>query len=1500
MSSYVRADSFNTDTLLTKQQTGLAYVSHDFSEGLLPSADPIDSVKYYIDKAQAVMSKIRETQNYISNLNDVSLFQLPVGIPKLVNGLNYDIGIYAIRLLPTHAEVDVLMQFEMPQNGKVLTFQAKGIKFTRAGGIVGDAKLSLVGDYGINFTGDKVQLILHGSLAGTGTYVTMDCDGFKEMGLDAEVKFSRDILVPEDASGNVKEGNVSAAFKANLSNWNDLLIQLSMPAFQVQSLKGFGFTASDAVFDFSDTRNAPSVVFPENYQSSQFLPGNQNLWRGFYMRELSVRMPAQFEKKSGGGKTTLSATNLIIDSDGISGFFAGSNLLPLKEGNMNGWAFSVDSLAIELQANELMHAGFKGDIVVPVSGEKTPLNYQAVISDGNNYLFSVSPAKDMEFDLWKAGKVEIYESSYIEVRVQDKKFLPKASLNGRMNVKASLSQGGQGVELADIRFEKLEIQSVRPFLKVGSFSFGSEAAQQKMAGFPISIKNVALKNVSDTEVALDFNLLLNLVGEEGGSFAADAGLSVIGTMNAESGWQTWRYKEVNVRSIKVDINGGAFKINGSLTFYRNDVSYGDGFNGVVKAEFTPNIKVSATAIFGNVKGYRYWYADAMASFKPGIPVFPGVAFYGFGGGAYYRMKMDNTGAGSELGKTASGVVYIPDEKSGLGIKAILNIGTAPDDKAFNGDITFEISFYKGGGVRFVSLTGNGFIATPGLDASVEKLKASASKMADAFDELEKTAASTGAGKIADQESMMTAIHGDLKNSGEKGAISARMFISYDFENRILHGNFNAKINVASILTGGGEAVLHFAPEEWYVYIGTPDNRFNLSVGIGPIRAGTDSYFMVGTKIPGSPPPPAKVAKILGGKNYDYMKSLNDIGKGAGFAFGASLNISTGDLKFLMFYARFDAGAGFDIMLKNYPSTYCAQTNRRIGINGWYANGQAYAYFDGSIGIRVRVFGRRKKVEILSIGAAALLQAQLPNPFWMRGAVGGHFSVLGGLVRGNCKFEITLGDQCDIIKKESEERAVDDIQVIAQLTPAAGETEVSVFNTPQVVFNMPVDKEFKLVENEQEKSFKIKLDHYKLVTASGQVIPGTIEWNENHDVLAYNSFEVLPPSQDIKSIVQVSFEEKISGNWVPVQESGKIVLETSEISYKTGPAPDYIPHSNIAYSYPIIGQVNLYRDENREGYIKLIKGQSYLFEPGSEWKQIGRMTDATGGKIEHDFTYSNSTVNFNIPSDLKTGSVYTFELVNVPSQRSGAVDRNVSEVTNKIQGGDESVSTEVATKKAEGSISDLQEKSIFNGYFRSSTYPTLNAKLNALTKSNGTSWQIYNGVHELSFRYAGAELFDKYETGATSNTESLMKFEAVLDNDWYTDRIAPLLYEGYPVAGLRIKHRAEQSLGVPPIMAVFFREQSDMVLKDPVTPIIMSAAQASVVYNLPLEMARDYSDLVHQAANYSISSTNTRINALLTTPYPNLPAGVYNIRIRYVLPGTKKVTTERIIPINYVF
>ncbi len=198
-----------------------------YPEGLIPSSDPIDSAQYYIAKAQAVIQEVREFKKFVGYLNGESLLSLPVGIHKEIGGLDYDIAIASIKLKPQYAELEVFMTFEMPQNGKVLTFRGKGIKFTKEGGIVGDATLELVADYAINLQGDKSQIILK-----SGTAVSFDCSGFLSMALNADIKFARSLIVPENEAEDTLSGNVMASFQSTLQNWNDLVVEINMPPFR--------------------------------------------------------------------------------------------------------------------------------------------------------------------------------------------------------------------------------------------------------------------------------------------------------------------------------------------------------------------------------------------------------------------------------------------------------------------------------------------------------------------------------------------------------------------------------------------------------------------------------------------------------------------------------------------------------------------------------------------------------------------------------------------------------------------------------------------------------------------------------------------------------------------------------------------------------------------------------------------------------------------------------------------------------------------------------------------------------------------------------------------------------------------------------------------------------------------------------------------------------------------------------------------------------------------
>lgn len=464
-----------------------------------------------------------------------------------------------------------------------------------------------------------------------------------------------------------------------------------------------------------------------------------------------------------------------------------------------------------------------------------------------------------------------------------------------------------------------------------------------------------------------------------------------------------------------------------------------------------------------------------------------------------------------------------------------------------------------------------------------------------------------------------------------------------------------------------------------------------------------------------------------------------LGSGAGFAFGAAFGANTGDLKFMMFYASFAAGAGFDIMLKDYGDTYCKGESDRIGINGWYANGQAYAFVEGNIGIRVRVFGRSRNIKILEIGAATTLQAKLPNPIWMRGIVGGNFSVLGGVVRGTCKFKMTLGKDCEI---EYDDNLLEDVKIISEITPGDGSTEVSVFNAPQGIFNMEVNRVFEIVdpEDNQTRYFQAKLDHFKVMDGSRE-IPATLEWNSNHDVVALNPFDILPPTKGLKTSLQVSFEEKVAGAWRPVVDEGKVFNENQTRTFKTGVAPDYIPEENILFNYPVTSQLNFYSREHPEGYVQLKTGQPYLFERTVQFEQKARYKGVSGQESITTLSYlpDEKRVIFTIPENLALSTIYQIELVNIP-KTTYTVDQNVKEKVIAINS-----DTEIKTKKAEGQLEIAGEKIIYSTFFRTSQFATVREKVNSLQISNTFSilaipWR----VHRLMSFISGPEYFDVTE------------------------------------------------------------------------------------------------------------------------------------------------------------
>ena len=1538
--SLARLDKkFPSNIVMTNEQ--LLRFTHYSLKKEFPEHYP--TVRDKIDVA-AVFDQIQKQNSWVDTFRNEDIQTLPIGI-KYDNddgGLGIELGLVKATVTKAHIAFTAFARLTLPQTDETgqrieLFFAADELKMTHSGGIIGDANLVLLGDVHIPWNNGKWLLSLKGSFNYRNhgiqnfTYFRMDCDGLKELGIQGEVQFSRDLIVPVDANGkalpktrpyNTPDGStitipnrVSGKFGMIINDWNDLIAEVNISPFVLASMpESFVFAANKAIFDFSDKRTLHNN-FPAFYQENGLLFPSVESWRGLYVESLYIGMPEPFRSKESIKKkqrVSFEAHHMIIDEYGVSGYFSVNNIIPLSEGRTGkkkGWAMSVDNLTTEIAANKLLSAQFDGRIILPLtdnekrsrSDKELGIGYSGFISE-NEYALSMSNLDTLRFDVWKA-KARLLPNSTIELAVKDKEFRPRAVLHGDLTINTNLgskpetsgandSKKKSSITFEGIEFKNLILQTESPVFQVGEFGYKGEF---NLMNFPVSVANMTL-TANDHTASLAFDLRLNLMESADKGFAADTRLEIIGSIRDEDYKQKWKFERVDLQKIYLKAVMGGFRMEGGLEIMEDDPEYGDGFDANLIVQFdnllAKGLTVSTRAIFGK-KDFKYWYYDAMVDNLP-TGNSPLLGVKGFGGGASYRMTRE--GYGSKY--SPSGIRYVPDKNSRLGLKAMI-LFSAFNERVMNGGAGFEILYNKSGGINKLGLYG---------EVSMMKVMEIANPIAAMTDKLKQVANDTGASKAIEklsEKKLGKHFIDKAKNDYEAtvpgtAGISAYVGIEFDFQNEALHGELETYVNIAGGVIQGreaggrsGKAVLHLSKEDWYLHIGTPKEKQGIAFTIGPYRQETGGYFMIGNYILPSPPPPPEVSRILGVKTdvLNYMRDENAMSSGRGFAFGQDFKVDTGDLHFLAFYARFMAGAGYDIMLRDYGEAQCSNTGKQVGIDGWYANGQAYAYLQGELGIRIKLFFIKKKIPILRGGAAALLQAKAPNPIWLRGYVGGYYDLLGGMVKGKFNFKVTLGEECEFGKPT----VFEGIKLISDLTPTDNANEIDVFVAPQATFSMSIGEPIIIPDDEGEKTYKVLLEKFRMTDEKGVEIKGTLDWNDMNDRATFFSEDILSPETNMTLEVEVSFQEKVDGIFQTLVIDGKKAVETEIRNFTTGDAPDHIPLHNIQYSYPVVNQVNFYKDQFSNGYIKLRRGQDYLFDDDS-WKSEILIGDASGQNIEVNFGYDNASneVRYKMPN-LKKEIKYNYRMVSLPknASRNNNIRSNRSRTKAKKLSEDNTI--EVTTKTAdnvsrEGVIERL------NYEFRTSSYATFEKKIkdirvtDHLWNTTVTSEIVY--LTSNVSQYPGFEIAELFGNSFT-NDVPLVTMESDLDDTYFTTDINPILYQKYPKGSNYSFERDVTVYGFVPKKAfevlnfyeIGLQNQSHNHLRKTTFPFY---------YDLPLQYHNDFKDIENKVLNDVVDGKLSGTSAqaeILNHQYLYMRQGKYRTTVFYRLPGGKATFTS---------
>ncbi len=1325
-------------------------------------------------QGQEINEWLTTTRRLSSQLAGTEPIGMPLGIDNTIDGQRLTVGIMGCKFTATMATLNALVSLDVPELYGWLSLGANDICFHPGGLNMGQGKLFLPLDRDLAYT-DDIRIILKApALPGdSGTYVSWDCAGFRELAISGVVRFGRNLLVPDAADGSIGTGQVDARFKLKVQRMGNWVCGLDMDRFQVAGLPEWGFEAADAYLDFSDLQNASSMTFPEGYGGVR-----TNNWKGFYLKRLAVRLPNEF--KTYGDPTrriTGSVNNMLIDGTGFSGRFAIENLIRVEEGNLDGWAYSLDSVYLSIVSNNFRNAGLSGEIRLPISA-RDELKYRASLNRSSAgafaFEFRIQPKDTFEAQIWETT-LSLNPSSRISVIIDGEGFAASSDLSGSLTITGSRGGGGgaqiDGLGFRGIRFEHFVLNSRGPnYISVGSFARASE--QHSAGGFPLSISSINITSrpgpsfmefdqTPGPRFGVEFVLALNLTGESGG-FRAAGKIALLGKLTLAGERQGWTFSGINLDSIAVGGDIGPIRINGSLAFYNSHPVYGKGIKGYLSVGMQPTINVEATVQFGEVNGFRYWYVDAMATWSPGVTLFTGVDLRGLGGGAWYHMRAPEPvsfssipassvgGAGTQNanrptsetpGATSTGGAFVPDGSIGLGFQVKVKVGATGGSSAYHGLITLGAQFVeRTGGMESIFLRGDFIIMSEGDDRAA-------------------------------------------------AAIAASVDIRFNFVTTTFQTNVEVFVNVANVLVGvnpgnmAGRIEIFASPQTWHIYVGKPDVPVGLALQLGGTRLARASfYFMCGMDLPPMPPIPDRIARVL---NINIERDITNLARGDGFAMGTNIQIGPLGIEIMPFYARLGLEFGFDLSVKKYTQRCEGMAaGETLGENGWYARGQIYGYFDASIGLYVDLFFVQGRFEILGVQMASFLQGGFPNPNWVEGAIAGRYNILNGAVQGSCHFQFSQGQKC----VPPVENPMAGMELVANLSPEQLSNNIDCGVEPTALYNYSLNEEFSLTvkdmnNNDVVRRFRVIQKETSLAARNPRnMVAGNIGMSENNSLLTFYPDSFLASRTAHYWSTIASAEELKNGTWAVSRdlEDKKVEKKYMHI-FVTGDRPNRIDQRHVAFSYPFHNQRFFLQEECRQGVLALKRSMHFLFsrstKTGYAWQYKARFTPKDGGEpILTDLRNTATTnITYEIPI-LQSNKIYTVDfiamLVPTGSAKSTiaggfkAQNATLRNTLNTRNFGNSSIEMRAKSVTA-GSKTSEDLVVLYTFYFKTSQYNTIATKFAAMStiETNKVAW----GDLESITHVATGEGFDEYDVEAHSfqqgatmrNIPPMVSFDA----DW---------------------------------------------------------------------------------------------------------------------------------------
>lgn len=951
-----------------------------------------------------IVTWVENQTNQTIDYNSLTDYTDPVKLPLGVNFPSGDqLAITEMVFRQNKSEFNMVAVKTTPPSWgpeQLIGFEAKNLIFHPTQIVTPPERIELIEDVIIGNQNNDIFFTFKSPTGGNpGCYVEWNENGFSEYGIELNASFTRDWLVPVPDDGTSKS---EANLIATGTDWNDLVLSGNLNKSEIMDAgesTGVVVMANTISYDMSDVLNPPNMEFPENYP-----PGAEttNLFRGFYMKTLSVEIGADGWETHSGGPPEISIQNMIINNSGITLYAEATNVYEFPNVGVADMAASIDTIHVDISGSSLVEAGIRGRIALPVSKSdsiQNPLEYNAIFhiaqnpAEHTNFQLTINPTGPINAHLMK-GTMEFAETSNITAYIDKTKRTFQTTLNGNFvwdNVQLgpvkniNFNLGFQGIEFnynSSLQNNKMQFNS-------GTWAFASP--QKFMANFPVTIDNIGFEQLPTTgsqylHGKLNFDVIFNLTEDIGGQtkLAVEVGVdeNVGGT---GAGKFKPQYIDTNIEDISIYAHLPAVSIDGTIQFRNDDPVFGNGFKGELTASFkAPKVGITALAEFGNTdyqysSTYRYWRVEAAAKFTPGLPFLPGVAFYGFGGGAFKNMESTLVPAS---GSTPAAYTFSP-KKGNLGFKVEATIGATPKVESFNADVGLNGQFSASQGMINIGFTGDFYVGAPLLP----------------------------------------------QTKRDEAQIKGNVIADYNFPDKHFFLGVNVDIDKAPAVVAMNQSLvldINGKTNKWYFKFGEPTDTNNATI----MGFNLYEYLMFGNDVHA----PANgfthgfreaYKSVVPSHGYPGIPSGTGVDSnsatGRGFALGVGFSIDKSVNKHIVngynIYLGINAGAEVNLSMMEYNGYNCANTSQRIGLNGWRARGNVGFYVDALAEVR-----KNNDVwPLANIKAGGWLDAKFPRPTYVAGAVEGnvqigHWTTRSHSIVGDCTHGACNGARAHITKK----------------------------------------------------------------------------------------------------------------------------------------------------------------------------------------------------------------------------------------------------------------------------------------------------------------------------------------------------------------------------------------------------------------------------------------------------------------------------------------------------